>query len=127
MLLNNEIIGKRSLQKFQKEPVLFGLIAQQAPTDESWATRFLFFAWPKSKKTTHLSSYRTDGYQMMFGTLDIRGEHGNIGMVAVRDGANSPALIKGKIMAGTIVIDELLSEQRIQGKRFLKESLIPTE
>ncbi len=64
---------------------------------------------------------------MMFGTLDIRGEHGNIGMVAVRDGANSPALIKGKIMAGTIVIDELLSEQRIQGKRFLKESLIPTE
>ena len=127
MLLNNEIMGRRALQKFQKEPVLFGLIAQQAPTDESWATRFLFFAWPKSKKTTMLSSYRTDGYQMMFGSLDIKGEDGNIGMVAVRDGANTPSLIKGKIMAGTIVIDALRTERKVQGKRFLKETLIPIE
>jgi hypothetical protein len=46
-------------------------------------------------------------------------------MTAVRDGANTPAPLKGRVRGKDIAFTELLTEGKVVGKRYLKETGVP--
>lgn len=116
VVLNKSIL-ETDIKNTFNQPLLTGLIAQQAMVDQSWATRFLLFSWPESKTVINLAGYRTDGYQSYSGSVTIDAGVGQIELTAVRDAPNTPSIIKGYMKDNVIKFTELETEDRVIGKQ----------
>lgn len=124
VILDKSIVDSSIKEKFS-HPAIVGLIAQQAISDQSWATRYLLLSWPRDKKIINLCGYRTDGYQSLAGLVTINADVGQIELTAVRDGANTPSKIKGQIKGKKITFTELVTEGRVVGRHRPKETSVP--
>lgn len=124
VILSKSVMDIRIKEKFS-HPSIVGLIAQQAPSDKSWATRYLLLSWPRDSKKFNLCGYRTDGHQSLYGSVTIDADVGQIELTAVGEGANTPSQIKGQIKGKLISFTELITEVQVTGKRRIKESGIP--
>lgn len=113
VLLLGEDVLAGGLLASMRGSALTGVIAQYAEVDESWAVRFLLLTGPVEQgKEVRMSVYRTNGAMVLTGGL---AGDGAFELVAVLDGANTPARVAGRVREDGFEFEAVESEGQVIG------------
>ncbi len=118
IVFDESILRAGLIPVIQTKPALVGLVAQRAPVDGSYSNRYIFMAWPiGQEKPIQIAAYRTDGFLVLSGTLDIHEERGTFELFSVKEGANVASRIRGQVERSQIDFQETTTGEKIIGSR----------
>ena len=122
LLFDRELVDADTVAALAEVPRVAGLIAYRAPVDGSYSTRYVLASWPdRRRKRVHLTGYRTDGIQYLYGTLEeMTGTGGRFSLSGVRDGVSLALQVEGHIENREFFFDELLCAEHVTGKKRLQ-------